>query len=332
MDVHVRSEKTENTGIERKRTKSHRMTIARHPNDVRLEPVQAGLLLRSARLAYEYFVFYLGYLYFGTGSALISLFSTALYSLIPDTLGARFGRWMTGLYFRSFLALLRFSGLVHIDLTALDDLRGKRSIIIAPNHPSLLDAVLVISRLPQVACIMKAEIWDSFFLGGGARLSRYIRNDSPINMVRLSTKQLRTGHQLLVFPEGTRTRSLPINAFKGGFALMAKKSGAEIQTIFIETNTTFLNKGWPMLKKPEFPLTYRARLGKCFRVTGNVAQFVSELESYYHRELAVPAPAEPSASDPVDTPDSPRSASHGRQTADEKKLSDSCPSRVHRPH
>ena len=271
------------------------------PADNRAMPERSGLLVRSVRLAYEHVVFYLGYLYFGAGAALGSLVSAALHPLVPEELGVRLGRWMTGMHFRGFLALLKASGLVYIDLAALDSLRNARSIILAPNHPCLLDAVLIISRLPQTACIMKAEIWDSFFLGGGARLSRYIRNDSPINMVRLSTRELRAGHQLLVFPEGTRTRSPPVNAFKGGFALMAKNSGAEVQTIFIETNSTFLNKGWPVLKKPEFPLTYRARRGKRLRVSGDVKAFVANLESYYREELPTPAgqtwhpPAKPRA-------------------------------------
>jgi 1-acyl-sn-glycerol-3-phosphate acyltransferase len=287
----------------------HRGTNTQSQADDRLEPVRPGLLLRTARLAYEYLVLVLGYLYFGSGAALVSLVSAALHPLVPDELGARFGRWMTGLHFRGFLALLGASRLVRIDLAALDQLRGERSIILAPNHPGLLDAVLIISRLPQTACIMKAEIWDSFFLGGGARLSGYIRNDSPINLVRLSTKELRAGHQLLVFPEGTRTRTPPINPFKGGFALMAKKSGAEVQTIFIETNSTFLNKGWPILKKPEFPLIYRARLGKRLRVTGDVKAAVAELESYYRQELEAPAMGEPPAGRMPGQPATLRSAS-----------------------
>ena len=293
------SQKSENSGRLRHPTSLRRAprrgSNAQSSADDGIEPAQRGLLLRSALLAYEYFVFYLGYLYFGAGCVLVSLVSAALHPLFPDELGSRLGRWMTGSHFRGFLALLRASRLVRIELAALDDLRGERSIILAPNHPCLLDAVLIIARLPQTACIMKAEIWDSFFLGGGARLSGYIRNDSPINLVRLSTKELRAGHQLLVFPEGTRTRTHPINSFKGGFALMAKKSGAEVQTIFIETNSTFLSKGWPTLKKPEFPLIFRVRLGKRFRVTGDIKTFVSELESYYRQELVAPATAEPLA-------------------------------------
>ena len=267
------------------------------------------ILVRPVRLAYEYFVFCLGYLYFGTGCALVSLLSTVLHPILPARLGVPLGRWMTGTHFRGFLALLRAGGLVRIDLTALDQLRGERSIIIAPNHPSLLDAVFVISRLPQTACIMKAEIWDSFFLGGGARLSGYIRNDAPINLVRQSVDELHAGHQLLVFPEGTRTRAAPVNAFKGGFALMAKKSGAAVQTVFIETNSEFLCKGWPLLKKPEFPLFYRARLGMRLTTESDVKDFVSKLENYYREELSTPVPVEPAPARESRRPDTPRSVS-----------------------
>ena len=263
-------------------------------------------LARPVRLAYEYFVFYFGYLYFGTGCALFSLVGTVLHPLLPARFGAaRVGRWVTGRHFRGFLALLRASGLVRIDLAALDQLRGERSIIIAPNHPSLLDAVFIISRLPQTACIMKAGIWDSFFLGGGARFSGYIRNDAPLNLVRLSTQELRAGNQLLVFPEGTRTRTAPVNAFKGGFALMAKKSGAAVQTVFIETNSAFLCKGWPLLKKPDFPLFYRARLGMRFTSESDVKAFVSKLENYYRKELSTLVLVEPAAAFEPRRPDTP---------------------------
>src|SRR6266850_415605 len=266
-------------------------------------------LARPARLAYEYFVLYFGYLYFGSGCAVVSLVSTVLHPLLPARFGVPLGRWITGVHFRGFLALLRASGLVRIDLASLDQLRGERSIIIAPNHPCLLDAVFIISRLPQTACIMKAKIWDSLFLGGGARLSGYIRNDAPINLVRQSVDELHAGHQLLIFPEGTRTRQPPINAFKGGFALMAKKSGAAVQTVFMETNSAFLCKGWPPLRKPDFPLFYRARLGLRFTAESDVKAFVAKLENYYRQELSTRVLFEPPAARESRRPGAPRSLS-----------------------
>ncbi len=266
------------------------------------------ILSGTGRASYEYLVFYLALLYFGASGLLYTVVSTLLYPLLPRHAGMQLGRRIIGYLFRGYLGMLRASGILKLDIGALDALRDERSLIVAPNHPSLLDAVLVISRLPDIACIMKAEIWDSWVLGGGARLAGYIRNDSPSSMVRRATEELRDGHRLLVFPEGTRTQAGSVNAFKGGFALIAKNSGAVVQTVFIETNCRFLAKGWPILKKPPMPLSYRARLGRRFRVEGDVKVFLRELEHYYRRELSA-GPG--SATSPVETP----SASAGATTA-----------------
>jgi 1-acyl-sn-glycerol-3-phosphate acyltransferase len=247
------------------------------------------ILVRAGRELYESVVFYLALLYFGICGLLYTVLSTLLYPLLPRRTGMRLGRVAIGLMFRSYLAMLRASGIMRLDLGALDTLRDEPSVIVAPNHPSLLDAVLVISRLPDIACIMKAEIWDSPVLGGSARLAGYIRNDSPSAMIRRASRELLDGQRLLVFPEGTRTRTGTLNDFKGGFALIAKRAGATIQTVFIETNSRFLAKGWPILKKPAMPLVYRVRLGRRFRAGEDVKAFVHELEQYYRQELGAAA-------------------------------------------
>ena len=105
-------------------------------------------------------------------------------------------------------------------------------------------------------------------------------------MIRTAAAAVRAGSQLLVFPEGTRTRREPINHFEGGFALIAKTARVPVQTVFIETNSLFLSKGWPLFKKPMFPLIYRARLGRRFEVKGDVKAVVSDLECYYRETLA----------------------------------------------
>lgn len=243
-------------------------------------------LFRMVREIYEYFWLYFGLIYFGIATITCTVVCTALYPLLSQKIGMQLGRAIIGMLFRSLLAMLRASGVVKLDLTALDELRKDKGVIIAANHPSILDAGLIISRVPDVACIMKAAIWNSIILGGGvARLARYIRNDSPRKMIRRATEELRSGQRLLVFPEGTRTRHKPINSFKGGFALIAKQSAAPLQTVFIETNSSFLCKGWPILKKPRMPLVYRVRLGKRFQFSGDTRAFIAELERYYQQTL-----------------------------------------------
>lgn len=240
---------------------------------------------------YEYMVFYGGLLLFGLSAVIWSVAATVSYLLLPRRLGAPLGQFTIMAIFRGFLFVLQASGIVKCDLSALDALRQERSLIIAPNHPSLLDVVLVVSRLPNVVCITKGEIWDNLFLGAGARLAAYIRNDSPLGMIRLGAAEVRAGRQLLVFPEGTRTQRKPVNHFKGGFALIAKTTRVPVQTVFIETNSLFLSKGWPLFRKPAFPLIYRATLGQRFEVADDVKTFVADLECYFQKTLTPGNPA-----------------------------------------
>ena len=243
-------------------------------------------VLTWLKLPYECLVLYGGLLLFGLSTFIWSVAAAVIYPLLPRRLGSRLGQFTIMALFRGFLCVLKASGIVKCDLSALDALRDEGALIIAPNHPSLLDAVLVVSRLPQVVCIMKAEIWDNLILGGGARFAAYIRDDFPFTMIRSAAAAVCAGNQLLVFPEGTRTRQKAGYHFKGGFALIAKTARVPVQTVFIETNSLFLSKGWPLFRKPAFPLIYRARLGRRFEVKGDVKALVADLECYYRETLA----------------------------------------------
>ena len=242
------------------------------------------------KAAYEISALYLGWFVFGSICLAASFFAGFLRYVLPRKFGNRFGQHMIMRAFQAFMLYLAITRLVKCDVSALDQLRHEKGLILAPNHPSLIDAVLVISRLPRVTCIMKAVLWDNIVLGGGSRLAGFVRNDSQPNMVRASVAALRDGGQLLMFPEGTRTVEQPVNPLKGAIALIAKKSQAPVQTIFIESNTDFLSKHWPTLKKPTFPLHYRVTLGKRFDPPMNDKAadnkiFIAELDAYYRNEL-----------------------------------------------
>lgn len=219
-----------------------------------------------------------------------SLTGSFLYFLLPGKLSRRLGPALVTGFARCYISTLGATGKVRFDLADLDALQRDAGIVIAPNHPSMLDAVMVISRLPRVVCIAKAELWDNPLLGGGLRTAGYIRNDAPVKLTKLAVAKLQYGQQLLLFPEGTRTTRRPVNGFRGGFALAAKMAGVPVQTVFIEANTPFLGKGWPLLKRPDFPLTYRVRLGRRFKVEGDVKPFIAALERYFRDELGAAAP------------------------------------------
>ncbi len=244
-------------------------------------------------LPYEGLVYYGGLLLFAAMCLAWSLTAVPLGLLLPKRFGVRLGRLVIMFGFRTYLRLLELSGIVKCNLSALDGLGRERSLIIVPNHPSLIDVVLIVSRLRNAACIIKANLWNQLIFGGSARLAGYIRNISQTRMIVDATQEIQAGSQLLVFPEGTRTIGNTIQPFKGGFALIAKRARAPVQMVFIEINHPFLCKGCSLLKKPSFPLVFQVRLGERFPPPDEVRPYVSRLEQYCRDQLAGNGPGVP---------------------------------------
>ena len=235
--------------------------------------------------AYDYIVLYTGLIWLGFLSLGWTIIATILYPLLPKRYAIRLGRYAIMISFRAYLASLSISRRCHFDLSELDILRDESPLIIAPNHPCLLDAVMVISRLPNVACVMKADLMKNIFLGAGARLARYIRNEPIRQMVMQASEDVKAGSHLLLFPEGTRTVNQPINMLKGSIALIAMQAKVPVQTVLIETNSHYLSKGWPLFRKPNMPVIYKIRLGKRFDPPENTHEFIAELEGYFAQAL-----------------------------------------------
>lgn len=215
-------------------------------------------------------------------------FAMILYPLLPDRMGQRLGRWVITLGFRLYLQILTALCACRFDLSELDRLRDEGALIIAANHPSLLDAVLIVSRLPNAICVMKAGLMDNLLFGSAARLARYIRNDGALQIFKQSREGLQQGAQVLIFPEGSRTRHFPIDAITPMLGMIARRSGTPVQTVLLEFSTPYLGKAWPLFRKPSLPLHCRARLGRRFEAPTDHAQFTQELDAYFRHEIVCP--------------------------------------------
>lgn len=228
------------------------------------------------------------------GLGLMSLFwnliALLLYPLLPRETGRRVGRAGISGGYRMFWAVARASGLLRMDASALEPLAGERGLIVVANHPSLLDALMLVAQLPRSACVMKASLTRNPLLGPGARLARYIRNDSPRRMVREAVDDLRAGGQLVMFPEGTRTTRVPINPLQHGFAAIARRAVVPVQVVFIDSTSPYLAKGWPLWRLPPLPIEFSVRLGR--RIEPGSEEF-GRLVQEVERQLAAgvrPAP------------------------------------------
>ena len=218
-------------------------------------------------------------------------FAMLLNPLLPPRIGRPLGRAIIAFGFRHYLHFLAFACACRIDLSELDRLRDAGPLIVAANHPSLLDAVMIVSRLPNAVCVMKASLLDNVLFGAAARLAGYIRNNAPLEMILNAREELRRGAQIVIFPEGTRTTHFPVDPCQPTTGLISRRSGAPVQTLLIEFSTPYLGKSWPLFRRPVLPLSCRIRLGRRFAPPTDVPAFTAELEAYFRAETGRnPAP------------------------------------------
>ena len=205
--------------------------------------------------------------------------------VLPDRRGTRIGRLGILRGFRLFTWILRLLGLYRLDLSALRALRHSPPMVLAPNHPSVIDALLIIAYEPRVSCVMKTSLRSNLFLGAGARLAGYIRHEPPRQMIHDAIAELAHGGIVLLFPEGTRTTRCPINGLQAGVGIIAKNAAVPVQTLIIEVDSRYASKGWSLFRPPAFPITCRMRLGRRFDPPTDVRDFTVELEAYFHQAL-----------------------------------------------
>ncbi len=230
-------------------------------------------------------IFYAHLLWLGTMLLTGSLLALPLI-LTPAFIRQPVVQWGASLIIRFFLFGMALTGTGKFDLSALDALRRERRMLLVPNHPSMIDVFLILSRLPRAVCLMKASISRNPFLGIGAWLGGYISNRQPEKLFREAIDSVRAGNLLLIFPEGTRTTQQPFNEFRNSAALIARQAQAPLQTLIITANTPYLAKGWKIWRPPPaFPMCWRVVPGERFEPQSSTDATTTVLRQYFERQL-----------------------------------------------
>lgn len=223
-------------------------------------------------------------LFFAIGLAVspVCLLLSKLTRIAPAS-GQRLIRGLFSFWIRLSVSI----GVFEVTIPEIERLKGIRGAVLAPNHPSIMDAVFLLSVVPHTVCIMRANLINDIFLGGSARLAGYVPNDRGPALIRHGVDRIRQGQNLLIFPEGTRTRDEAINPFKHGFALIAAKTGAPVQTIFIEREGRYLSKGVSLFAFARPPFRFRIHLGEAFHADAeeNAHHLSDRLEHYFRDHL-----------------------------------------------
>jgi len=158
---------------------------------------------------------------------------------------------------RFFVALMETLGLIRTDWSGAERLLGPGPQLVVANHPTLIDIVHVISRLPQADCVIGGHYAHNPFLGLAASWAGYITNAHGAAVVDACAERLRAGRTVVLFPEGTRSPRNGMHPFRRGAAHIAVRAGVSLVPVAISCVPSMLRKGQPWWDVPERPSRFR---------------------------------------------------------------------------
>lgn len=205
-------------------------------------------------LNYGWRMFATGYnfAFFFTGGVVLTLSALPLARLLPGTQARKNerARRVVQAIFRYFVWQMQVTGCIRVEVRDRARLAASDGTLVLANHPTLIDVVLLIALLPRASCVVKAELFKSATLRGVVRATGYIDNSDPESLLQQCRDSFAAGQSIIVFPEGTRSRTGEPVQFQRGAAQIAVRCGADITPVLITCEPPMLRKGEPWYRIP----------------------------------------------------------------------------------
>lgn len=197
--------------------------------------------------------------------------------------------------FKLFLWSMSLWGIIKIKKHNLEQLEDQKGVLFICNHPGLLDTVLIMAHFKNIQCIVKGSLWSHPILGGIVRTAGYISNEmNPEVFLELCQRQLSKGENILIFPEGTRTKTNTPIHLKRGLSNLALATKANIQALTLFCNPPTLAKDEKWYKPPSRRVLFQLSAGPLFVTEDYKAEaprsirtrvLTQEIQNYYNRCL-----------------------------------------------
>lgn len=166
------------------------------------------------------------------------------FSLLTQDVGRlyRIAMWIANAGVRAAGIRIEVSGLEHVP-------QGKPCIFMC-NHVSNLDPPVVLPMLPgQTSVFLKKQLMSIPILGYAMRMGKFIpverggRRDAAQASVVAAGSALESGLNVLVFPEGTRSKDGRLSTFKKGPFFLAMETLAPVVPMTISGTEKMMRKG-----------------------------------------------------------------------------------------
>lgn len=139
---------------------------------------------------------------------------------------------------------------IRVEITGLEHVPADRRCIFMCNHVSNLDPPVVLPLLPgRSSVLLKKELMNIPILGRAMRMGGFVpverggRRDAAQASVIAAGEALKSGLNILVFPEGTRSVDGRLSMFKKGPFFLAMETQAPIVPIALSGTQTMMHKG-----------------------------------------------------------------------------------------
>jgi len=194
--------------------------------------------------AWHYVASAIAFALFGLGGIVLPLAVFPLLRLLPGSREQWQLRCQRTLhrFFRAYVGVIEAIGVVRMRISGAEALAAPGQLVVA-NHPTLLDAVFLISLMPQADCVAKQATWSNPFMRGVVTATGYISNERGVELVEACAARLAAGRSVLLFPEGTRSPAGGLGEFQRGAAHVALRSGRPLRTVLLTCSPPALMRG-----------------------------------------------------------------------------------------
>ena len=196
---------------------------------------------------------------------------------------------------RGFLRIVKWVRRVSWQATGVSNIeQSSTPIIFAANHQSHVDTHVILDSIPKhirkrtavaaafdhfadadgsskkkrVIQFLVASIWHAFGIE---------RIHSPLSSIRTMQHLLGLGWSIVIYPEGTRSRTGEIQEFKAGIALVAKKSGCGIIPVYVHGGIHVLPEATYIPNPGKITVSFGKALH--FKDNESNAEFIARVES-----------------------------------------------------
>jgi 1-acyl-sn-glycerol-3-phosphate acyltransferase len=192
---------------------------------------------------------------FGVGGIILTLTVFPLINLcIRDRANRSYvAQRVVHFVWKVFVSIMVYLRVIDFDVDGAELLETDSGTLVIANHPSLIDVVLIMSLMRRTQCVVKSGVYRNLFMRGVVKATNYIPNlGDPETLVTDCVSALRSGNNLVMFPEGSRT---PLGQrsphLQRGFANIAVRAEVPVRLVQVTVRPRTLTKGEKWYQSPQ---------------------------------------------------------------------------------